>query len=98
MLLPVAVCNFIQMDGLGRVVAGVSAEQSDNFEVSLFSEQLQISDVKVNDYILVRFTTKLTEKFYIGQMMNMYKKRKRNSYNIYDSNEISQKRKHISFF
>ena len=79
MLLPVAICNFIKMDGLGRVVAvvtGVSAEQSDNSEVSLFSEQLQISDVKVDDYILVRFTTKSTEKFYIGQMMEMDKKEK----------------------
>ena len=44
--------------------------------------KLQISDVKVDDYILVRFTTKSTEKFYIGQMMEMDKKRKRNSYNI----------------
>ena len=95
MLLPVAVCNFIKIDGLERVFTGVSAEQSDNSEVSSFSEQLQISDVKVNDYILVRFTTKLTEKFYIGQMMEMDKKR--NSYNIYDLNEISQKRKHVSF-
>ena len=41
----------------------VSAEQSDNSEVSSFSEQLQTSDVKVDDYILVRFTTKSTEKF-----------------------------------
>ena len=100
MLLPVAICNFIKKDGLGRVftiVTGVSAEQFDNSEVSSFSEKLQISDVKVNDYILVRFTTKLTEKFYIGQMMEMDKKRKRNSYNIYDSNEISQKRKHVLF-
>ena len=70
------------MDGLERVVTavtGVSAEQSDNSEVSSFSEQLQINDVKVDDYILVRFTTKSTEKFYIGQMMEMDKKR--NSYN-----------------
>ena len=95
MLLPVAICNFIKMDGLWRVVTGVSAEQSDNSEVSSFSEQLQISDVKVDDYILVRFTTKLTEKFYIGQMMEM--DRKRNSYNIYDSNEILHKKKHVSF-
>ena len=77
MLLPVAICNFIKMDGLGRVVTGVSAEQSDNSEVSSFSEQLQISDVKVDDYILVRFTTKLREKFYIGQMMEMDKKKKK---------------------
>ena len=89
MLLPVAICNFIKMDGLGRVVTVVSAEQSDNAEVSSFSEQLQISDIKVDDYILVRFTTKLTEKFYIGQMMEMDKKKKRNTYNNYDSNEIS---------
>ena len=67
MLLPVAICKFIKMDGLGRVVTGVSAEQSDNSEVSSFSEQLQISDVKVDDYILVQFTTKLTEKFYIAE-------------------------------
>ena len=65
------------MDGLGRVVTVVSAEQSDNSEVSSFSEQLQISDVKVDDYILVRFTTKSTKKFYIGQMMEMDKKRKK---------------------
>ena len=64
------------MDGLGRVVTVVSAEQSDNSEVSLFSEHLQISDVKVDDYILVRFTTKSTEKFYIGQTMEMDKKEK----------------------
>ena len=65
------------MDGLGRVVTVVSAEQSDNPEGSSFSEQLQISDVKVDDYILVRFTTKSTEKFYIGQRMEMDKKRKK---------------------
>ena len=46
-------------------------------EVSSFSKQLQISDVKVDDYILVRFTTKSTEKFYIGQMMEMDKKIKK---------------------
>ena len=96
MLLPVAICNFIKMDGLGRVVTGVSAEQSDNSEVSSFSEQLQISDVKVDNYILVRFTTKSTEKFYIGQMMEVDKKEK-NSYNIYDSIEILQKRKYVLF-
>ena len=68
------------MDGLGRVVTVVSAEQSDNSEMSSFSEQLQISDVKVDDYILVRFTTKSTEKFYIGQMMEMDKKKEKEIY------------------
>ena len=68
------------MDGLGRVVTVVSAEQSDNSEVSSFSEQLLISDVKVDDYILVRFTTKSTEKFYIGQMMEIDKKKKKEIY------------------
>ena len=76
MLLPVAICNFFKMDGLGRVVTVVSVEQSDNSEVSSFAEQLQIGDVKVNDYILVRFTTKSTEKFYIGRMMEIDKKEK----------------------
>ena len=41
----------------------VSAKQSDDSEASSFSEQLQTSDVKVDDYILVRFTSKSTEKF-----------------------------------
>ena len=54
----------------------VSAEQSDNSEVSSFSKQLQTSDVKVDDYILVRFTTKSTENFYIGQVMEVDKKEK----------------------
>ena len=54
----------------------VSAKQSDNSEVSSFSKQLQTSDVKVDDYILVRFTTKSTEKFYIGQVMEVDKKEK----------------------
>ena len=31
----------------------VSSKQSDNFEVSLFFEQLQTSDVKLDDYIMV---------------------------------------------
>ena len=54
----------------------VSAEQSGDSEVSSFSEQLQTSDAKVDDCILVRFTTKSTENFYIGQVMEVDKKEK----------------------
>ena len=66
----------IPLAAMGDVESGVSAEQYDDSEVSSLSEQLQTSDVKVNDYILVRFTTKSTENFYIGQITEVDKKEK----------------------
>ena len=55
--------NDIPWEAMCDDESDVSAEQSDDSEASSFSEQLQTSDVKVDDYILVRFTTKSTEKF-----------------------------------